>query len=103
MSALHQTRLQAIVVSIYLLEVSRVSGGIQIAAKYGYNLRVCVCVERFTVIYLQHIQVQVDMMAELCKLLHTIVIHVQYCHRQRDCSWQDVYLSMQANRANSQS
>ncbi len=57
MSALHKTRLQAIIVSIYLLEVSRLSGGIQIAAKYRYNLRVCVCVEHSTMIHLPHTQV----------------------------------------------
>ena len=64
---LHETRLQAIAVSVYLLEVSRLSGGIQIAAKHGYNLRVCVCVEHSTVIHLPHIQAQVDMMRGLCK------------------------------------
>jgi len=67
MYASHKTRLQAIVVSLYLLEVSRLSGGIQIAAKYGYNLRVCVCVEQSTMIHLPHIQAQVDMMPGVCK------------------------------------
>lgn len=71
-SALHKTRLQAIVVSIYLLEVSWLSGGIQIAAKYGYNLRVRVCVEQSAMIHLPHIQ-EVDMMREFWKWLHTLV------------------------------